>query len=113
MHIISKSKLKPFGIKYPNAETSLISWYKITEKAEWKTTADVRLTFRTLDFVVNFTVFDIGGNKYRLIAYIDYEYIAILNDFLYISRLMNFGKIKFMFLSKKLEQKFDNLKRPA
>nr|WP_254172688.1 sterol desaturase family protein [Planktothrix agardhii] len=41
------------------------------------------------------------------------EYIAILNDFLYISILMNFGKIKFMFLSKKLEQKFDNLKRPA
>ncbi|CAD5934380.1 hypothetical protein PA905_05140 [Planktothrix agardhii CCAP 1459/11A] len=39
--------------------------------------------------------------------------IAILNDFLYISILMNFGKIKFMFLSKKLEQKFDNLKRPA
>lgn len=74
MHIISKSKLKPFWIKYPNAETSLISWYKITEKAEWKTTADVRLTFRNVDFVGNFTVFDIGGNNYRLIAYIDYEY---------------------------------------
>jgi len=39
--------------------------------------------------------------------------IAILNDFLCISVLMNFGKIKFMFLGEKLKQKFDNLKRPT
>jgi len=37
--------------------------------------------------------------------------IAILNDFLCISVLMNFGKIKFMFLSEELKQKFDYLKR--
>jgi Caspase domain len=47
------------------------------------------------------------------VIWLDCCHIAILNDFLYISILMNFGKIKFMFLSKKLEQKFDNLKRPA
>jgi len=40
-------------------------------------------------------------------------YIAILNDFLCISVLMNFGEIKFMFLSEELKQKFDNLKRPT
>ncbi len=39
--------------------------------------------------------------------------IAILNDFLCISVLMDFGKIKFMFLSEKLKQKFYNLKRPT
>ncbi|MEG4281258.1 hypothetical protein QUA62_27920, partial [Microcoleus sp. MON1_C1] len=39
--------------------------------------------------------------------------IAILNDFLCISVLMNFGQIKFMFLSEELKQKFDNLKRPT
>jgi hypothetical protein len=37
--------------------------------------------------------------------------IAILNDFLCISVLMNFGEIKFMFLAEKVKQKFDNLKR--
>ena len=39
--------------------------------------------------------------------------IAILNDFLCISVLINFGPIKFMFLSKELKQKFDNLKIPT
>ena len=39
--------------------------------------------------------------------------IAILNDFLCISVVMNFREIKFMFLSEKLKQKFDNLKRPT
>jgi hypothetical protein len=38
--------------------------------------------------------------------------IAILNHFL-CTILMNFGKIKFMFLSEELKQKFDNLKRPT
>jgi len=41
------------------------------------------------------------------------DYIAILNDFLRASILTYFGEIKFMFVSKKLKQKFDNLKRPA
>lgn len=77
MQIISVSKLKEFWATYPNAETSLRSWYKITEKQEWKNPAEVRLSFRTVDFVKNFTVFDIGGNNYRLIAYIDYEYRKI------------------------------------
>jgi hypothetical protein len=40
------------------------------------------------------------------------SYIAILNHFL-CTILMNFGKIKFMFLSEELKQKFDNLKRPT
>ena len=40
-------------------------------------------------------------------------YIAILNDFLRASILTYFGEIKFMFVSKKLKQKFDNLKRPT
>ncbi|GDZ95679.1 adenine specific DNA methyltransferase [Planktothrix agardhii CCAP 1459/11A] len=55
--------------------------------------------------------FDLYGKRERKYDFL--SDIAILNDFLYISILMNFGKIKFMFLSKKLEQKFDNLKRPA
>jgi hypothetical protein len=54
-----------------------------------------------------------GHQSLRIDAYGSENAIAILNDFLCISVLMNFGKIKFMFLSEKLKQKFDNLKRPT
>ncbi len=48
-------------------------WTKITEQAAWKNPAEVRNTFRTVDFVGGKAVFNIGGNKYRLIALIIFE----------------------------------------
>jgi hypothetical protein len=50
---------------------------------------------------------DLEGLQFRITS------IAILNDFLGMSVLMNFGKIKFMFFGEKLKQKFYNLKRPT
>ena len=73
-HIITTKRLKEFYSKYPDSETALIAWKKITEFSDWENPAELRETFSTADFVENLTVFNIGGNKYRLIAYIDYEY---------------------------------------
>ncbi|CAH2573021.1 Basic membrane lipoprotein [Planktothrix rubescens] len=71
--------------------------------------AEINYTENVPDTDVEASIRRYAQQGYNLII----GHIAILNDFLYISILMNFGKIKFMFLSKKLEQKFDNLKRPA
>jgi mRNA interferase HigB len=70
MHVISKKKLREFWEEHPRAQAPLEAWYQVAKSAEWESFADVRKTFNTADQVGKFTVFDIGGNKYRLIAVI-------------------------------------------
>jgi mRNA interferase HigB len=74
MHIITRSRLVEFWEKYPDAKTSLLLWYKLTITANWQNFVKVREVFSSADQVGNLTVFNIGGNKYRLIALIDYTY---------------------------------------
>ena len=73
MHVISKKKLRGFWAKHPRAKAALEAWYQIARTAEWESFADVRQTFNTADQVGRFTVFDIGGNKFRLIAVIHFN----------------------------------------
>jgi mRNA interferase HigB len=77
MRIISYRKLREFYEAHPDSKTALMSWYAAVKKADWKTFADVRDTFRTADVYKNCTIFDIGGNKYRLIAWINYRNHAV------------------------------------
>jgi mRNA interferase HigB len=75
MHIISIKKLRLFwrDPRHPDAESPLRAWFRAVKSCEWTSFADVRRTYATADAVGNKVVFDIGGNKYRLIAVIDYE----------------------------------------
>lgn len=75
MHVISIKKLKDFweDPRHPDAERALRWWYQQVRQALWETPADVRATFNTADPVGRKMVFDVGGNKYRVIAVIDYE----------------------------------------
>ena len=73
MHVISKKKLREFWEKHPRAKSPLEAWYQVAKQAEWQNFADVRRTSNTADAVGRFVVFDIGGNKYRLIAVIHYN----------------------------------------
>ena len=43
-------------------------WYRVAKRATWSSFADVKRSFNAADFVAPHVVFDIGGNKYRLIA---------------------------------------------
>ena len=73
MHVISKKKLRDFWERYAKAKSPLEAWYQVAKHAEWESFADVRKTFSAADPVGRFVVFDIGGNKYRLIAVIHYN----------------------------------------
>jgi mRNA interferase HigB len=73
MHVISKKKLREFWEKHLKAQASLEQWYQVAKSAAWESFADVRKTFNTADQVDRFTVFNIGGNKYRLIAVIHFN----------------------------------------
>jgi mRNA interferase HigB len=73
MHIISGSRLKKYCALYPNAEPALRTWLKSTDKTNWNNFVKTRQTFPSADLVGNLTVFNIAGNNFRLITYIDYE----------------------------------------
>lgn len=74
MHVISRKKLKQFWAVHKDAEGPLQAWFKIARKARWNDPPAVQDVFgRRVDQVAQFTVFDIRGNKYRLIAVIDFD----------------------------------------
>lgn len=72
VEIINESELHGFAKKHSKARKPLANWIQVTKAATWKTFAAVRETFRSADYVKEQVVFDIGGNKYRLISSIDY-----------------------------------------
>ncbi|MCX7424408.1 MAG: type II toxin-antitoxin system HigB family toxin [Planctomycetia bacterium] len=79
MHVISKKKLREFWEDHPEAEEPLRAWYRIVEKAAWESFADVRATFPSADLVGHLDeghriVFNIGGNKYRLVVVAFFEF---------------------------------------
>ena len=73
MHVISRKKLKQFAERYPAAESPLNAWNKTVRQATWRNFADVRAVFPSADQVGKFTVFDIGGNKFRFMAVIHFN----------------------------------------
>jgi len=72
MHVISKKKLREFWEQWPKAETPLRAWYRVAEHATWETFAHVRETYSDADQVGRCTVFNIGGNKFRLVVIIHF-----------------------------------------
>ncbi len=69
MRIISFRRIKEFAEEYYDAKVALQDWYFKTSKAEWQNAADIKRTFSHVDFVGNHRViFNIKGNKYRLVA---------------------------------------------
>ncbi|MBD2296846.1 type II toxin-antitoxin system HigB family toxin [Anabaena sphaerica FACHB-251] len=78
MRIISEKRLKEAYEKYPDANPGITAWKKIAEEQNWNNFADVKANVPFApDLVKNFVIFDIGGNKYRLITRIEYKKKAI------------------------------------
>lgn len=73
MHVISKRRISEFCERHPEAETALLRWYQIVRKQTWNSFADVRAMFRSADQYHHCLVFNVGGNKYRIIAAIHYN----------------------------------------
>jgi len=73
MHIISEKMLRDFWRRHTEAESPLRAWVRRTRKSQWLNFADVRKSFPHADLVGKCVVFNIGGNKYRLITVIHFE----------------------------------------
>ena len=72
MHLISIRNLRRDAATHPDSIQSVENWYKVVKKAKWDKLEDVRNVYRDAEAVGNFTVFNLKGNKYRLIVGIDY-----------------------------------------
>lgn len=73
MHIISLKMLRDFWQKHPEAEQSLRNWHAVAGHSRFGDFADLRQHFGSADYVAPFTVFDVGGNNYRIISVVRYR----------------------------------------
>jgi mRNA interferase HigB len=73
MHVISRKALRTFWEKHAESEQPLRRWYTLMTTTSYESFADLRLTFPSADVVDDLTVFNVGGNKYRLIASIHFN----------------------------------------
>lgn len=70
MWVISRVRLRRFSER-PGMRDSwkpLNAWFKSARNADWKSFADIKKAYGSVDFVGDCVVFDIGGNKYRLVV---------------------------------------------
>jgi mRNA interferase HigB len=82
MVIISKTVLVEFGNKYSDSIDALNKWYEVSKQANWNSLSDLKKTFNTVDYVGNDRyVFNIKGNKYRLVAMIFFDIRTIFIRF--------------------------------
>jgi mRNA interferase HigB len=85
MRIIARSTLRDFWerLGHGDAEQPLKAWFREAERADWAGPADVKRQFATASIVKNNrVVFNIAGNKYRLVVRINYPYRVVYVRFI-------------------------------
>lgn len=73
MHIISLKMLRVFWQRHPESELSLRNWHAIAEQSRFSDFASLRQCFSSADYAWPYTIFDVGGNNYRVIAVVRYR----------------------------------------
>ncbi len=72
--ILTRRALKEFWEKYPDSEQYLKTWYEITKVADWKSPNEIKKSYASASILKgNRVVFNIKGNKYRLIVKFNYQ----------------------------------------
>ena len=77
VRVITKARLRDFWTKHPQAKEPLIAWHKVAGHARWQSIVEVRAVYPQADAVGHLTVFNIGGNDFRLVTHIRYDWQKI------------------------------------
>ena len=73
MRIIALKTLRRFWEQHPDAQQALQAWYRDARRATWNIPADIRNVYRNASLVGNNrVVFNIRGNRYRLVVAVNY-----------------------------------------
>lgn len=73
VRVISRKILREFCQSHADSCDALYDWYRVASKAQWKNLTDVQATYKSAESVGNFTIFNIKGNRYRLIVDLIYS----------------------------------------
>jgi mRNA interferase HigB len=83
MRIIARKTLKEFWQREPAAKPPLEAWYAEAKSAEWSSPAHVKAAFGTASILKDGrVVFNISGNKYRLVVWINYAFFTVYVRFI-------------------------------
>src|SRR4051794_429363 len=72
MRVISVKKGREFWERHPETRTALVAWFKLVKHARWEDFAELRADFPA-DWVGKYTVFNVGGNKCRMVAVVHFN----------------------------------------
>lgn len=77
MHIISQKKIRESAIKYPDSAGALLAWLKLMRSNNPTHFSEMKSLVNSVDKVMNYHIFNISGNKLRLVAVVNYRYHKI------------------------------------
>lgn len=78
MHVVTYERIREAKAQHPEAETALDGWYQVIKANQFDNFAQLKALFRSVDKVNGQYVFNIGGNKLRLISHILFDRKKIL-----------------------------------
>jgi mRNA interferase HigB len=82
MRIISRKALRLFWEDHSDAQQALQAWYADVKRAQWKSPADIKKIYRNVSILANNRiVFNIKGNKYRVIVAVQYKFKIVFIRF--------------------------------
>jgi mRNA interferase HigB len=83
MRVIARRTLRDYWEQHPDAEQPLKAWFAETQAAEWRTPQAIKGQYRHASFVRdNRVIFNIGGNKYRLVVHVNYDFGIVYIKFI-------------------------------
>ena len=83
VQVVAKRTLRTFWERHPRSEAPLRTWHALVSHANWLRPQDAKDMFGgAVDIVAdNRLIFDVGGNKYRIVVRVSYEYKRVLIKF--------------------------------
>lgn len=83
MVVISRRKINEFSSIHADATDALLKWYYDTKLVDWNNFNEMKQTFNSVDFVgEDRYVFNIKGNKYRLVAVVHFSIRTVYIKFI-------------------------------
>jgi mRNA interferase HigB len=82
VNVISKRNLFARTAKHPDATVAIQDWFDAASAAEWRNLEDVRQTYPATDMVGMLAIFNIKGNRYRLIVRMAFHQRVYIKEFL-------------------------------
>ncbi len=83
MRVIARRTLREFWEQHHDAEQPSKAWFAEASSTSWETPQTIKDQYRHASFVAdNRVIFNIGGNKYRLVAHVNYEFGIVYIKFI-------------------------------